>query len=349
MNKESHSPEADHLPRTQSRITRRKIIQITAVAGFLGAAWYFGIKPRSSHKTVRYSQPLMGTMVNMTVCGPREEECRTAIQDCIARMKQLSFIMSTYEPESPISVLNRMGVVHKAPPELTEVFRMARELSELTDGAFDPTVKPLLGLYKEVKRSGKLPSEDKIKEILHLVDYRHIVVEDLAISFSRQGVEVTLDGIAKGYIVDQGVAVLRNLGFTNAYVEAGGDLMTLGNRGDGNNWRIGIRNPRSDDLKKMDTIELSNRAIATSGDYLQYFTDDKRIHHIINPRTGFSPIETASSTILAPTVAKADGLATATMVLGLMKALELVESLPECEGYFIDKHLNKYQTTGFFS
>lgn len=226
---------------------------------------------------------------------------------------------------------------------------MARELSELTDGAFDPTVKPLLGLYKEVKRSGKLPSEDKIKEILHLVDYRHIVVKDLAIKFSRENVEVTLDGIAKGYIVDQGIAVLRNLGFTDAYVEAGGDLMTIGHRSDGNNWRIGIRNPRSDDLKATNTIELSNRAIATSGDYLQYFTDDKKIHHIINPRTGFSPVETASSSILAPTVATADGLATATMVLGPLKAMELVESLPACEGYFIDKHLNKYQTTGFFS
>jgi thiamine biosynthesis lipoprotein len=349
MNLTLHSPEADHRPRTQPGITRRKIIQISAVAGFLGAAWYFGVKPRSSLKTVRYSQPLMGTMLNMTVCGPHEEECRTAIQDCIARMAQLSSMMSTYEPDSPLSVLNRTGMVLKAPPELLEVFRMARELSELTNGAFDPTIKPLLGLYKEVKTSGILPPEDKIKEILHLVDYRHIVVKDLAVSLSHQGVEVTLDGIAKGYIVDQGVAVLRNLGFTDAYVEAGGDLMTIGHRSDGERWRIGIRNPRSDDLKAMDTIELSNRAIATSGDYLQYFTDDKTTHHIINPQTGFSPVETASSSILAPTVAKADGLATATMVLGPTKAVDLVESLPECEGYFIDKHLNKYQTTGFFS
>lgn len=349
MNKEPLPPRADHHPHANTGITRRKVIQIAAVAGFLGVTWYFGFKPRSHLKAVRYSQSLMGTVVNMTVCGPHEEECRVAIKDCIARMQHLSSMMSTYEPGSPISVLNRTGIVHKAPPELIEVLRMARELSELTDGSFDPTVKPLLELYKEVKRSGKLPSEDKIKEILHLVDYRHIVVEDSAIKFSRKNIEVTLDGIAKGYIVDQGVAVLRNLGFTDAYVEAGGDLMTLGHRSDGNNWKIGIRNPRSDDLKKMDTIELTNRAIATSGDYLQYFTDDKRIHHIINPRTGFSPIETASSSVLAPTVAKADGLATATMVIGPLKALELIESLPDCEGYFIDKHLNKYQTTGFFS
>jgi thiamine biosynthesis lipoprotein len=82
---------------------------------------------------------------------------------------------------------------------------------------------------------------------------------------------------------------------------------------------------------------------------MQYFTDDKRVHHIINPKTGFSPIDLASSSILAPSVAKADGLATATMVLGPEKSVELVNSLPYCEGHFIDKDLNKYQTKGFFS
>ena len=125
--------------------------------------------------------------------------------------------------------------------------------------------------------------------------------------------------------------------------------MVIGRRSDGRLWKIGIRNPRSDDLKNMDTIDLTDRAIATSGDYLQYFTDDKKNHHIINPLTGFSPVRTASSSILAPNVAKADGLATATMVMAPETSIALLESLPDCEGYLFDKELNRYQTSGFFN
>lgn len=293
---------------------------------------------------------MMGTIVNLSVCGSDEDRSRAAIAACLKRMTQLSQMMSTYLPSSPIAQLNRTGSLSDAPPELIEVFTLAHRLSELTEGAFDPTVKPLLGLYKTVKKTGTIPAVEEIQEILQLIDYTKIMLEDDGtIRYAIPGMQVTLDGIAKGYIVDQGVQVLMAQGFHNAYVEAGGDLMTIGKKPNGKPWKIGIRNPRSDNLQKMATIDLSDRAIATSGDYLQYFTDDKRAHHIINPKTGFSPINTASSSIIAPTVAMADGLATATMVLGPQVAAELVESLPDCEGYFFDKALNKYSTTGFFS
>jgi len=349
MDRSSDSdPGAGSLP--GNRFNRRKALQLFAVAGVVGTAFYLGFGRDRPLKAVHHSQPMMGTIVNMSVCGPDEDLCRQAVTACLARMESLSAMLSTYVPDSPISRLNRDGVLYDAPKELLEVLALSRELSELSDGAFDPTVMPLLVHYKEVKKSGKLPPDSLIKEILQLVDYRHIVVENqTTVRYTREGTQATLDGVAKGYIVDRGVEVLRSRGFMNAYVEAGGDLMTIGNRQDGKPWRIGIRNPRSDDLKKMDTIELSDRAIATSGDYMQYFTEDKKTHHIINPHTGFSPIETASSSILAPTVALADGLATATMVLGPAASLQLIESLPDCEGYFIDKHLKKYQTKGFFS
>lgn len=331
-------------------LNRRTLLQVGAVAGILGTLLYLGTRPGSKLKPVHQSLPMMGTIVNMTVIGPDETVSREAIAACVARMQALSGMLSTYIPTSPISQLNRDGVLRNAPAELVDLFLMSREMSELTGGAFDPTIMVLLGHFKEVRKSGQLPAESEIKELLQLVDYKHIVVEDgQTIRYTKPGTKATLDGIAKGYIVDQGVTVLQRMGITDAFVEAGGDLMTLGRRQDGNPWRIGIRNPRSDDLSKMETIELSNRAIATSGDYMQYFTEDKRVHHIINPRTGFSPIDLASSSILAPTVARADGLATATMVLGPQESVKLVDSIPECEGHFIDKHLNKYQTRGFFS
>ncbi len=330
--------------------SRRKLLQICAVAAGLGAAYYYGFMPQGSMKVAKRTQMLMGTIVHISVCCEDEQRAQTAISDCISRMAELSDMMSTYVPDSPISRLNRDGILADAPRELIEVFTMSHELSEQTGGAFDPTIYPLLGRYKQVKESGILPPQSEIDELLQRVNFNHIVIEaDSTIRYAVPGTQATLDGIAKGYIVDRGIDVLVDAGFPNAYVEAGGDLMTIGTRQDGNPWKIGIRNPRSDDLKKMDTISLSNRAIATSGDYLQYFTDDKKTHHILSPFTGFSPVDTASSSIIAPTVAQADGLATATMVLGPRAAVELVETIPECEGYFFDKELNKFKTTGFFS
>ncbi|MGI9536288.1 MAG: FAD:protein FMN transferase [Desulfocapsaceae bacterium] len=334
----------------QKGFSRRRLLQLAAVSGAVGVIGYLGVRPSSRLKAVRHSQPMMGTIVNLVVCGTDEDICRQGIDECIKRMEALSQMMSTYVPDSPLSELNRTGILNNAPIELVEVFKLAIELSTLTNGAFDPTVLPLVGLFKQLKKTGTLPEEQKVKEILQLVDYRHIVVENTTtVRYSKPGISTTLDAVAKGYIVDQGIEVLQRLELNNAFVEAGGDLMAVGYRYDGKPWKIGIRNPRSDDLKKMTTIEMSDRAIATSGDYMQYFTEDKKIHHIIDPRTGFSPVRTASSSILAPTVARADGLATATMVLDPQESIALLEALPDCEGYLIDKELNRYQTKGFFS
>ena len=334
----------------QKGFSRRRLLQLAVAGGALGIIGYLTIRPAGRLKPVRHSQPMMGTIVNLVVCGEDEALCREGIQACLERMEFLSAMMSTYVTDSPLSELNRTGILKSAPPELVEVFTLAIELSELTEGAFDPTVLPLVGLFKQVKKTGTVPEEQKIKEILQLVDYRHIVVENATtVRYSKPGISATLDAVAKGYIVDQGIEVLQQLELNNAFIEAGGDLMAVGHRYDGKPWKIGIRNPRRDDLKKMTTIEMSDRAIATSGDYMQYFTEDKKNHHIIDPRTGFSPVRTASSSILAPTVARADGLATAAMVLDPEQSIALLETIPDCEGYLIDKELNRYQTKGFFS
>ncbi|MBT8346406.1 MAG: FAD:protein FMN transferase [Desulfofustis sp.] len=336
-------------PAARQGFSRRRLLQLAAAGGVVGILGYFGLRPSHRLSAARHTQPMMGTIVNLVVCGEDEDFSRAGIAACIERMEGLSQMMSTYIPDSPISELNRYGSLENAPQELIDVFTLALELGTITSGAFDPTVLPLVGLFKEVRETGKLPDQQKIKEILQVVDYRHIVVEDRSVKYSRPGVTATLDAVAKGYIVDEGIKVLLGMGLTDAFVEAGGDLMAVGHRYDGKPWKIGIRNPRSDDLKKMTTIEMSDRAIATSGDYMQYFTEDKKNHHIIDPRTGFSPVRTASSSVIAPSVAWADGLATAGMVLDPDETIALLETLPDCEGYLIDKELNRYQTKGFFS
>ena len=165
-------------------------------------------------------------------------------------------------------------------------------------------------------------------------------------TLERPGMSITLDGIGKGYVVDRGISELRERGFPNVFLEAGGDLLAAGNKGTGSPWRVGIRNPRPG-LTLHARFDVQDRAVATSGDYMQAYTDDYTRHHIVDPRTGRSAPELASSTVIAPNAATADALSTLTLVLGRRAGRDLLEALPGCEGYFVSKQLDVTRTTGF--
>jgi thiamine biosynthesis lipoprotein len=163
------------------------------------------------------------------------------------------------------------------------------------------------------KLGNRLPDKDQIAGTLSMVDYRKLVVDKDSVGFLQPNIAITLDGIAKGYIVDKGIDVLRRLGFTDVLVEAGGDLMGLGENVKGSPWIIGIQDPRGETGELIETIHLKDHALATSGDYMQTFTTDYQNHHIIDPHSGHSSLELASVSVMAPKVALADGFATAVM------------------------------------
>lgn len=331
-------------------LSRRKILNIGAVASVLGAAYFFGVHPRLSQGyTLKHSRKMMGTIVNFTIIGTSRESCNEVLEKTVTHMEKLGVVLSRHNQKSPLSKLNREGILLNPDPLLVKVIHLATEMSGLTDGAFDPTVLPLLSLYKKMKSTGNLPKQEEIDKILPLVNYRNVRVERGKIQYAVSGMGMTLDGIGKGYIVDEGVKVMNSLGFASVCIEAGGDLMVTGAKQSGAPWTIAIRNPRPEKGGKQFIIKMKNRGIATSGDYMQAFTKDRRLHHIINPATGFSPPELASCSILAPTVAQADGLATATMVMGPTKSIKLLESIQGGEGFFIGKDLSTSNTKDFFS
>lgn len=331
-------------------LSRRKFLILAGASAALGSAYYYGIHRQFfSGFLLKHSRQMMGTIVNFTIIGDDEESCSQALQETIQHMEEIGFAINWYNPDSPLSKLNREGILRNPDPVLVKVTKMALEMSEITEGAFDPTVLPLLSLYKGVKTSGKLPPEDQLNTALSLVDFHKVTVSSDIIRYTSPGMGMTLDGIGKGFVVDEGVRKINALGFANVCIEAGGDLMVTGTKKSGAPWTIGIRNPRPSEGGKQFIIKMKNRAIATSGDYMQSFTTDRKYHHIINPATGFSPPELASCSILAPSVAKADGLATSAMVLGPEKSLALLDSLPECEGFLIGKDLTTYNSKDFFS
>ena len=329
-------------------INRRRFLQIIAVAGAAGLGWQYGVNPKEfGYHVVRRSQPMMGTVLNFIVCGPDRDKAEEAVTGTVNRMLDLEKRLSRHQQDSEVSQLNRFGILANASSELREVLTLANSMSRETGGAFDITILPLLKLHNDYKDKELVPQKAELDKLVSLVDYNRLTITGNQVSFEQQGMGISLDGIGKGYIVDNGVTILGKYGFHDVYVEAGGDLMVRGSNPQKGPWRIGIRNPRPASPNKLTAIKVTNKAVATSGDYMQPYSPDFRHHHILNPQTGFSPLELASCTITAPTVAVADALATGAMVLGPSKSIEVVESMSDCEGLFIGKDLKSHKTSGF--
>ena len=292
----------------------------------------------------------MGTMVNLTVMSEDRSAAESAVEATFNRMSGLEAKLSRWQPDSEVSVLNRTGQLDPAGDDLLAIIELSRRIGQLSDGAFDITVLPLLELYQRHKEAADgLPTDAQLQEVLELVDYRQLKVDGRRVHFEMPGMGITIDGAGKGYIVDEGVKELFGAGFANVLLEAGGDLVAAGQKRPGQPWRIGIRSPREESAGELVRFDVVDQAVATSGDYLQAFTADYKHHHIIDPRTGYSPAELASCTLTAPTAAEADALATMAMVLGPERTEQILEQLPGREGYLISKDLEVTKTAGFIT
>jgi thiamine biosynthesis lipoprotein len=302
----------------------------------------------------------MGTGVHLTVLGQDRDAAAAAADASLAHMAGLEGLLSRYRTDSEVGRLNASGKLAEASPALLDVLGLADRIHRMGDGAFDVSIQPLLDLYRDrLGRGAGPPGPAALEAVLERVDQGALQVRGRSIESRRPDLSITLDGIAKGYVVDRGVALLTGRGFANVFVEAGGDLMAAGDKGPGRPWRIGIRSPRPGrpwrigirsprpGISIQARFDARNRAVATSGDYMQPFTADYAQHHILDPRTGTSAPELASATVVAPDAATADGLATLVMVLGPRLGRELLEDLSGCEGYLVGKDLEVVRTSGF--
>lgn len=324
-----------------SSLSRRDFLKITAVAGgtlvggsLLKSAIY------SAPVVFKETRSLMGTRIHLTLVATEGMDASRTLEATFAEMERLIAIFSTHDAGSAVSQLNRDGVLQNAPAELISMVASAREFSEISNGAFDITVKPLA----DALRAGRIPGEAEHA----LVNYRHLVQDGQSLRLLTPGMQITFDAIAKGYIVDQGVEVLKTQGFDNVLVEAGGDLMAIGHTQEDNAWEIGIEHPRQEQFAGvMSKFSLSGAGVATSGDYFNAFTVDKSLNHIIDPQTGVSPLELASATALAPNAKLADAISTTIMVLGAEEGLALVNRLDGVEALIVTKDLTVRRTAGF--
>ena len=335
------------MPKT--RLTRQQFLKITGVAGvsaaFGGALVRELLRQAELHR-VRDTRVQMGTVVTVSVVHPDLAAARRMVTETFAEMERLEGMLSRHRDGTMVSRLNRDGIVRGVSPEVVHVIDRALEYSALTRGAFDITVAPLLNLYKSsFATTGAPPPETEVTRALALVDYRNVRLEDGVVEFDERGMAVTLDGIAKGYIVDRAVAVLREGGVEKILIDAGGDMATAGERARGEGWRVAIQHPR-DEAGDLGILRLRGESVATSGDYIQHFTEDRLFHHILDPRTGNSPVHTSSVTVVTPTAMESDALSTAIFVLGPQDGLRLLNRLDGVEGMIVTKQQDVLTSDG---
>jgi thiamine biosynthesis lipoprotein len=289
------------------------------------------------------TQDIMGTKISVTLYLDDDVKAEQAVAAVMDEMRRIDATFSPYIKTSELYTVNQLApkasanAPLKISAELANIIDKSLYYSRLSEGAFDITFASLARYYDYRKKLQ--PSEQQRQELLPAINYQlvHLDQKNNTLWFGHPKVYIDLGGIAKGYAVDNAIAILQTRGIKHASITAGGDSRVMGDRR-GRPWMVGIKNPRAD--KVAITLPLDNVAVSTSGDYERYFIDDKgeRVHHIINPRTGKSPASGVNSvTIIGPAGMDTDALSTTVFILGVEKGLALINKLPGFDAVIITR------------
>lgn len=322
----------------------KRIIVLLLMAAILAVAW---LASTHSPKNVLVSSPtlmMLGTLAHIHVECPDEAAGRAAIERAKAAIKHVDDLMSTYRDDTELARVNRLAAEEPqtVSAETFMILQKSLYYSELTDGAFDITVAPLIAVWKTAAAENHWPDEAALAAVRANVGYQHVRLHPLPdgagqVSFDQPGIQLNVNAIAKGYAVDAALAALKGDTITAGLVDIGGEVACFGKT-----WKIGIQDPFAEDINDQLstaprwTIYVKDGAVATSGNYRRYITvDNRKLSHIIDPRTAQPADRLPGVTIIAPTCLDADALATAVSVLGPDAGLALIESLPKTDAFLI--------------
>jgi thiamine biosynthesis lipoprotein len=301
--------------------------------------------------TVRETRMQMGTRVEITAAGKDRGVVAARVEAAFGEIDRLEGLMSPFRPESEVSRINRAaGAAPVAvSPEVFEVIARSLEVSRVSEGAFDLTFAALSELWDfSGKKPRRVPEAAAIAGKLKLVGFGRVQLDPKArtVFLPERGMQIGLGGIAKGYIVDKALAVLKVDGVERALVNAGGDLRSFARPGE-RPWKIGIQDPRRRE-RLLGELEITNLAAATSGQYERFVEiEGRRYGHILDPRTGWPAAGCRSVTVLAGEAWEADALATALFVLGPARGMALLRSRPGVEAMIVDAEGRGEMSAGF--
>jgi len=293
------------------------------------------------------SRQVMGTFATISAYDDNAKGGAGAIDAAFARISEIEGKASIFNATAEAFRLNRDGYLDNPSSDLLNLLKTAREYYNLTDGSFDITIQPLLELWDNGKlwQQDEWTQQDRVDEALRLVGTDNMSINDYGIYFNRDGMKITLGGIAKGYAAGEAIKVLEERGIENALVNIGGDMSALGSKPDGQPWHIALVNPDNTG-QQLAAFGFADKSVVTSGNYQRYFTPDKKVHHIIDPMTGYSANECVSVSVITADGTLADILATTVFVMGPQAGLELVESLDGAECLLVDSDRVIHKSSG---
>jgi FAD:protein FMN transferase len=319
----------------QANLTRRRLIAIAASAA--GSAYLAGGRRSLAGEAVHWRGSALGAQVSIEIFHPDPEEAERIVQLCLAKVRRLERQFSLYQPDSAICVLNRSGILVSPEPDMVALLDASLRFSELSDGAFDPTVQPLWQLYAEhfslEKPDPEGPPPEKLAEALAKVGRRGLLVNDDRVALVKRGAAITLNGIAQGYATDRVVDILRGSGLSTTLVNMG-EIRAIGTRPDGAPWRVGLADP-SEPGALTETVDLIDRAVATTSGAGFRFDPSGRFTHLFDPATGRSPALYRTVSVIAPTATEADALSTAFSLMPASRIRNIAASRPGVQARLI--------------
>jgi thiamine biosynthesis lipoprotein len=316
-------------------LSRRRVIRISAAASGLAllpipdrAAAAAGAPTQDENLRVWHGVAL-GADATLQLHHPDPSEADRLIAECLVEVRRLERIFSLYRTDSDICRLNRDGQLDDPASEFVELLGQSEQFSVLTAGAFDPTVQPLWDLYArhfsvpEADPGG--PPEPGLRAALTRIGHDAILLDPHAVRFARQGMAITLNGIAQGYVTDRVVALLRSHGIDRSLVDMG-EIRAIGGHPRGGPWLVGLEDPAGRGAPAR-RIRLENMAVSTSGGYGTPLDPAGRFNHIFDPATGGTSWRYRSVSVVASASTTADALSTAFCLMGLDATQRIVSAL----------------------
>jgi thiamine biosynthesis lipoprotein len=327
-----------------STVARITIIVVSSVVLFTGL--YLTLRPGGPVVIDSGERVVMGTFSRIVAIAADEATARTCIAAACAEQDRIEALMSYHRADSELARMNREAADRPVAvsKDTFEVLREARRFSELSDGAFDVTVGPLMDLWRAAADANRPPSEVELAAARAKTGWRNVILDPntSTVRFRVQGMKVDLGGIAKGYAVDRSVEVMRQNGAQGGMVDLGGNVRCFGLAPRGrSHWYVAVQDPN---IAPADVqpggppvvLQIEEGAVSTSGHYRRFvIVAGRRQSHILDPNTGYDNESLASVTVIAPDATAADALSTAVSVLGREKGLQLIEQLPSVEAILI--------------
>jgi thiamine biosynthesis lipoprotein len=286
---------------------------------------------QSEPSRFEFAEVHMGMPVRLVLYAEEERDARGAARAAFARIAALDAALSDYRPDSDVNrVSNRAGSWVPVPAGVYAVLERAQQIARVTGGAFDPTVGPVVALWREARRTGRLPDSAVLEQARALVDWRRLELDPgrQMARLSTPGMRLDLGGIAKGFVLDEARRALRRTGVTRALIEAGGDIVA-GDAPPGlTGWRVAV--PGVTGALAGRAAALANAALASSGPSAQFVqVEGVRYSHVVDPATGYGVTGDAVVHVIAPDGATADALATAIGVIGIGCAGPALAGFPD--------------------